>query len=305
MLRIEVDLFSGRPNPVWIITDAKAGKTILDAAAETSGVTAKQGAGYTGLGFREVRVEVIDDDNARRNVPSEFALGSTAAKNFKASYDLARRLVEHMPIRSRVRLLEHAATPLNAKLRNIALEWMTGYLGNPPRPGSRLPRPPAGPILTIRDPNCEQCRYEVSRFNPSFWNSNPTTMDKNNCYNYARNWRTNTFAQPGRAHGAQTGIMACANVTTAAMADGLKKRCNCLPQSEYPRRLMALVIAPGADYHWYRHQRNGFWGHKPGHTAARNYDNIGALIVSPETCDRGPYVNFCDYFYAGKSVVIN
>ena len=42
---------------------------------------------------------------------------------------------------------------------------------------------------------------------------------------HARNWRTDTFAQPGRAHGAQTSTMACPNVTTAALADGLLKRC--------------------------------------------------------------------------------
>ena len=89
------------------------------------------------------------------------------------------------------------------------------------------------------------------------------------------------------------------------MADGLVKRCQCLPPSEYPRRLMALVIAPGWDYHWYRHQRGGFWGHKPGGTAARNVDNGNVLIVNPETCNRGPYTEFCGYFYAGRSVVIN
>jgi hypothetical protein len=300
-------LFSGRPNPVWIITDAKGAKAILDAAGETRGATAKQGAGFDGLGFREVRVEVIhDDEPRRRNVPNQFALGSTAAPDFQASGALARRLVEAMPIRSKVQLLEHAATPLNAKLRALTLEWMTRFLKDPPRPGPPPTPPPSNPLITtVPDPKCAQCQYEVSQYNPAFWNSDATIQYWNNCYNYARNWRTNTFAQPGRAHGAQTGTMACANVTTAAMADGLKKRCNCLPQSEFPRRLMALVIAPGADYHWYRHQRGGFWGHKPGHTAARNYDNSSALIVNPETCNRGPYVNFCDYFYAGRSVVIN
>ena len=67
---------------------------------------------------------------------------------------------------------------------------------------------------------------------------------------------------------------------------------------------MALVIAPGQDYHWYRHQSGNFCGHKPGSTAARNTDNSGALVLNPETCNRGPYTNFCGYFYAGKSVKI-
>lgn len=157
---------------------------------------------------------------------------------------------------------------------------------------------------TISDAKCHKCKYEVSQFNPAFWNNSAVRLD-NNCYNYARNWRTDTFAQPGRAHGAQTGTMSCPTVTTAAMADGLKKRCDCLPQKEYPRRLMALVIDPGFDYHWYRHQRGGFWGHKPGATAARNVDNSNVVITNPETCNRGGYIDFCGYFYAGVSVVIN
>lgn len=307
MLRIEVDLFSGRPNPVWLITDAEATKELLGLAGEARGAYAKPGAGYDGLGFREIRVERINgDERERSRVPASFALASTAATDFKASGELARRVLETMPMRSEIRLLEHEATPLDGKIREIALDWMNRFLRDPPGPPPPPPPPPPNPLITtINDAKCKQCQYEVSQYNPGFWNNNAFVMDKNNCYNYARNWKTNTFAQPGRAHGAQTGTMACNTVTTAAMADGLKKRCNCLPQSEFPRRLMALVIAPGADYHWYRHQRGGFWGHKPGHTAARNYDNSNVVITNPETCNRGPYVNFCDYFYAGKSVVIN
>ena len=98
--------------------------------------------------------------------------------------------------------------------------------------------------------------------------------------------------------------MACGDVSGGAISDGLKRRCDCLPQSEYPRRLVALVVDPGYDYHWYRKQRSGFWGHKPGGTAARSTDNSGVLITDPETCDRGGYTDFCGYFYAGRSVVI-
>lgn len=306
MLRVEIDLFSGRPNPVWIITDTAETDRFLGAVAEAQGAVAKQGAGFTGLGFREVRVDLISDDEPRkRRVPAQFALASTAAKDLKASGALARQLIQSMPIRSNIQLLEHAITPLNAKLRDGILERLAKYLGDPPRVRRPKPSPPSSPLrTTIKDDKCTKCEYEVSQFNPGFWNV-PTVQPYNNCYNYARNWRTNTFAQPGRAHGAQTGVMACNTVTTAAMADGLVKRCTCLPTSEWPRRLMALVIDPGYDYHWYRHQRGGFWGHKPGSTAAKNTDNSGVVITNPETCNRGGYTDFCGYFYAGRSVVIN
>jgi hypothetical protein len=306
MLRIEVDLFSGRPNPVWIITDTETTKELIEAVSETKGVAARPGSGFLGLGFREVKVSILPDDEPRpRGVAREFALASTAAGDLKRSGALAEKLIESMTRYADVQLIEHAATPLTAELRDLILERLSRYLKRPPK--VRIPRPPrpSNPLrTTVRDERCEKCLYEVSQFNPGFWNT-PTVQPRNNCYNYARNWRTDTYAQPGRAHGAQTGTMACNTVTTAAMADRLVKRCSCLPDSESPRRLMALVIDPGWDYHWYRHQRGGFWGHKPGPTAARNIDSSSVVITNPETCDRGGYTDFCGYFYAGKSVVIN
>jgi len=49
-----------------------------------------------------------------------------------------------------------------------------------------------------------------------------------------------------------------------------------------PRYLVALVVAPGPgfrDFHWFRKQSGGFWGHKPCGTEARNVDNSGLLIT--------------------------
>ncbi|MBB4127553.1 hypothetical protein GGR77_002867 [Xanthomonas translucens] len=306
MLRIEISLFSGRPNPVWYVTDGAEVERLLGEVSGRPEVIARPGAGFDGLGLREVRVEFLEDTPARRKgVPRQFALASTASRDFKASGALAQRLIEAMPLRSRVQLLEHALTPLDAKLRENVLERLQRYLADPPRPTPPPPSPPPSSLrTTIKDEKCGKCEYEVSQYNPGFWNG-ASVVGHNNCYNYARNWRTNTFAQPGRAHGAQTWTMACNTVSAAAMADGLRKRCDCLGENEYPRRLMALVIDPGYDYHWYRHQRGGFWGHKPGGTAARNYDNSGQLILNPETCNRGGYTQFCGYFYAGRSVVIN
>jgi hypothetical protein len=308
VLRIEIDIFSGRPNPVWMVTDQDATEQFLRGVAEAPGVTARPGTGYSGLGFREVRVSVLaDDEPTRRGVPRQFALASTAVKDLKASGALVRSLIQSMPVGAGgVTLLEHAFTPLTRELRDIILERAERFLAKPPRLRPRkTPRPPSNPLrTTIKDEKCMKCEYEVSQFNPAFWNV-ASVQPYNNCYNYGRNWRTDTFAQPGRAHGAMTSTMACNTVTAAAMADGLKKRCDCLPVSEWPRRLMALVIDPGWDYHWYRHQRGGFWGHKPGGTAARNVDNSNVVITNPETCDRGGYTQFCGYFYAGRSVVIN
>lgn len=305
MLRIQVDMFSGRPNPEWIITDADATEELLGAVSAAKGVTSRPGTGYLDLGFREIRVTALGDDpGRRRGVTRDFALASVAAQDLQTSGELALRLVESMQRYADVQLVAHTLTPLTAELRDLIIERIRRYLADPPKI-SIFKWPPYNPLrTTVKDERCKDCEYEVSQFNPGFWNA-AAVQPHNNCYNYARNWRTDTFAQPGRAHGAKTGTMECGTVSTAAMTDGLVRRCDCLPINEWPRRLMALVIDPGWDYHWYRHQRGGFWGHKPGGTAARNTDNSGVVIIDPETCNRGGYTDFCDYFYAGRSVVIN
>ena len=128
------------------------------------------------------------------------------------------------------------------------------------------------------------CGIELGKFNPGFWN-HPDYIRRNNCYNYASNKRTNTFAQPGKGCGhIYTPPPTCSSITTAAICDGLHHRFNCFPASEKPRWFVALVVDPGFDYHWYRKQAENFWGHKPGGTAARNTDNNGRVIYNPETC---------------------
>lgn len=131
-----------------------------------------------------------------------------------------------------------------------------------------------------------------SLYEPSSWNGGSMTM--NNCYNYANNKRTNTFAQPGRASG-QTAIgMSCAVVHAAAVRDGLEPITD--PYDPSYKSAVALVVAPGEDFHWYRRDGFGTWSHKPGQTAATNLDNSGAQIYDPEYADRGPYTDFCGYF---------
>jgi hypothetical protein len=133
-------------------------------------------------------------------------------------------------------------------------------------------------------------------YNPGYWNNNSKRKRKNNCYNYTNNKPTNTFAQPGRASGAQAPWMSCFYVHPAAVADGL------VPISDYPSTILnfmsgaALVVAPGRDYHWYRLNEDGTWSHKPGSGSATNRDNSGNIITDPRTANRGIYTDFCGFF---------
>lgn len=129
-------------------------------------------------------------------------------------------------------------------------------------------------------------------YEPSTWNGGTVTM--NNCYNYANNKRTNTFAQPGRASGETAVDMSCAVVHAAAIRDGLEPITD--PYDPSYKNAVALVVAPGADFHWYRRDGFGTWSHKPGPQPATNLDNSGSPIYDPEYADRGPYTDFCGYF---------
>lgn len=313
MLKITVDVFSGRPNPTWIMDD-KRGDDLLKKISRKKQIISRSDKGYNGLGFRGIKLELLGDETSSNKLPSTFKIADGLAKDQKASLDIAREIVDQMTRYERTNMDVFRLTPIDERIQKVILGSIEQYERDLKRIQKYIRikiKWPISPIrVTVKDSECKRCKYEESRFNPDFWNADPYVRANNNCYNYGRNWKTNTFAQPGRHSGATASSMSCSAVKTAAMNDGLVERCDCLPHSEYPRRLMALVIAPGIDYHWYRKQTGGFWGHKPGGTAARNYDNSGVLITDPQTCDRGAgtylnYTDFCGFFYAGKSVVIS
>ena len=153
--------------------------------------------------------------------------------------------------------------------------------------------------------SCPTCvAADAPAYDPGSWNI-PSIQPYNNCYNYANNQKTNTFAQPGRAHGDYPYPMACTDVNKAARADGLVDTNNfSTPLASGQGWYVALVIWPGADYHWYRQDNVGCWSHKPGGSAVRDVDNSGNPITDPQTCDRGPYTNWCTYMITNKNVVI-
>lgn len=131
-------------------------------------------------------------------------------------------------------------------------------------------------------------------YEPEKWNDGGFIQDNNNCYNYACDKRTDTFAQPGLAGGNLWSSMTCSEVKDGAIADGLIPlkvgSCkNCCHK-------VALFIWPGHDYHWYRQDANGMWSHKCANTEATNLDNSGNPISNPLTADRGGYTDFCGFF---------
>ena len=97
--------------------------------------------------------------------------------------------------------------------------------------------------------------------------------------------------------------MDCPTVTAGALSDGLASRPDGSQAAQHCCHTVALVMAPGYDYHWYRLDNNGMWSHKPGGWLATNRDASGNLISDPRTCNRGPYTTFCGCYCVCKSQV--
>ena len=133
-------------------------------------------------------------------------------------------------------------------------------------------------------------------YNPGLWNG-PNYVTNNNCYAYAVN---NPVPTPTRSSKPQPGYKAwgvspasadcnVAYITAASVADGLTylgatpSSTSSTPSADY---VVALVIDPGVDYHWYRHNRDGTWSSKSGSEPANNVDASGKVIQDPRTANR-------------------
>jgi hypothetical protein len=163
----------------------------------------------------------------------------------------------------------------------------------------------SGPFAVAPFAACPPCHAaDAPAYNPVFWN-HPPVQGSNNCYNYANNQATNSFAQPGRATGHMYTSLTCAGVRPAAQSDGLVPRPNFVgPLGAGQGWYVALVIWPNRDYHWYRQDNIGCWSHKPGPAPARNTDDSGHQITDPRTCNRGPYTVFCSFMITKRTVHI-
>jgi hypothetical protein len=142
----------------------------------------------------------------------------------------------------------------------------------------------------------EWIRRCLPTYDPAALNDANGIQYNNNCYNYACDIKTGTFAQPGRGTGHVYASIDCADVGNGAVSDGLKPidcdtGCGCRDCCHK----VALVIKPPPypDFHWYRQDRDGHWSHKPGGTQATNVDASGNPITDPRTADRGAYTIFC------------
>ncbi|HEX6904415.1 MAG TPA: hypothetical protein VF789_32200 [Thermoanaerobaculia bacterium] len=275
MLQVELDIFSGRKNPTWMLT-GKEEKELLDRLTAQPKAMLPAQATDGRLGYRGYVVTAVSEDPAKK-LPSRFRIGGHPGSESELNLWL-------------LETSEKLDTEVDDYLRDVAAGMIRQDERTPGQGDALLDK---GALA-----GCAS-NYLTSSTDFSFWNG-AAYMPYNNCYNYASNYRNNTFAQPGW----QTGYAlpfppTCANVRTGVISDGWRDTCQASNNLT-----ICLVIWPGNDFHFYRLCINGRWCHKPGQTAARNTDNSGNIITSPATANRGPYTTLCEYFYAGGGSVV-
>ncbi len=267
-----LDVFSGMPNPVWPADEDLVAPMLDRAAPDTDEAPP--------LGYRGFRIVDTDTDPEQLAATTADAIGSYS--------DVAR--IFGNPDDERA-LLEAGvnAGAISDDLRG----YVADAIGSPSSSG------PA--VSAIAEP-CPPCGgIDAPSYDPGYWND-PSRQRFNNCYAYANNNATGTFPQPGRGTGAIFTTLDCADVGAASNRDGLVTTSTF--QASRAGWYVALVLWPGQDYHWYRQDDIGCWSHKPGQTVARNVDSSGRKITDPQTCDRGPYTDFCTFMVSDANVTI-
>jgi hypothetical protein len=310
VLEVELDIFSGMPNPSWTLSESQEKELYervrSDPSQAASARTASQrlGLGYRGLIVRRTKTDDGPWDKAmsrgRNRLRDEFRLGLKRAKAESAAEWLLT-----------------TAGPQEARIDDELLEL--AYRGVKLAPPARGPRDPVAKIDRKQVQEAEvavdapydleaehhetwwACPSNYFSANVPFFND-PAHVTRNNCYCFASNHRADVrYARPGQRAGHPAQSMSCGSVVDGLRADGWKDGCE-------PNALtIVLVIWPGYDYHFYRLVTGGpywWWGHKPGGTPAKYTDDCGHAIYqyqgkgyAPNNICRGGYTDFCGYFY--------
>jgi hypothetical protein len=288
-VRVSLNVYSGRPNPYWDLAEAQAEALLEQVERLNQGTTSKPPGVIGGLGYRGFLVE-RSASSAEGPLSLYVHEGIVDKGQSQMNVIDADQTVERS-------LLESGRQAIDAELYG----YVSGEIANRRDVGALLQ---ATGIAPAGCPHCQAA--DAPPYNPGKWNI-PTVQPHNNCYNYANDQITNTFAQPGRAHGKTVPPNpTCPTTQPCAVADGLAPSPGGFGGHLGPGQgwYVALVVWPGRDYHWYRQDNVGCWSHKPGQTAARNFDGAGAAIADPRTCNRGPYTDFCGYMITTRHVVI-
>lgn len=294
-LKITLDIFSGRENPTFTMEGKEAlrlaDKIKFGAAMKAN---ADQVERPSHLGYRGIRVEQMDKQKSK-SIPAIMDLHDSFAitdkkimqvENIEAIEDIVLKKILKTRVAKSIKDFEKIFRKELVLSRDYFRKWSDLIVIGPV----------IWPPLLVTPCKCGPI-YE-----PAWWNDGGQKQFNNNCYNYACNHRTDTFAQPGRATGAMYTSLSGCNVAAGQRSAKMGAVSDCLIDTPAANNacpaqghLVALVIWPNYDFHWYRKDVTGWWSHKPGGTQATNRDNSNNFISDPRNANRGGYTQFCTF----------
>jgi len=332
MLEVELDIFSGMPNPRWILSEKEERELVERIVAEPTQVSRIDtpdesfSLGYRGLIVRHVKTDDGPWSTARvalaGPLPDEFRVGSKPATKAPVADWLLRtseKAHKHSQVTDELRAVAAGGIALVESHRDAVDPATFVHVEADGQSDESVRR---FPTMTGDDPevpNQHGAAVEGAIEGASWWacgsnyfsaNANvfndPANVARNNCYCFASNHLAGVrYALPGRRGGRPATSITCNGVTAGLYADGWKDGC------QQNGLTIVLVIWPNYDYHFYRlvtGSPNWWWGHKPGGTPAKYTDDCGHGIYqyngqgyAPNNCCRGNYTNFCGYFYQNNS----
>lgn len=328
MLEVELDIFSGMPNPKWLLSDREEKELLDRIIAEPTQISPAYtldeqfSLGYRGLIVREIKTDEGSWSQARaasgNPLPNEFRLGSKPSAQAAAAWLLQTSEMDYKQSRVTDELREVAAGGValvqsSSEAVDIATTTILNTQDNLessyfPTVTGEGPHTPRGGDIAARGATWWACGANYFSANADFFND-PAHIGRNNCYCFASNHRADIrYALPGRHGGQPATSITCGGAIAGLYADGWKDGCQ-------PNGLtIVLVIWPNYDYHFYRLVTGGpnwWWGHKPGATPAKYTDDCGNSLYqvngsgyAPNNCCRGNYTNFCGYFYQNNTTAL-
>ena len=168
-------------------------------------------------------------------------------------------------------------------------------------------------------------------YNPDLYNKNPLIRETHNCYSYGANTIDPVqlvqcegklhcdlrYHQPGAMKNKSGRLMKKSARTCKVVNDLWHDDIPGLKLSGFNdicpvgSSKVALVVAPGDDYHYYRQDADGWWSHKDGMNPVKRYDAKGKPIWNPKTAARDyrpksylNYKDFCGFYCVPRNKTI-
>ena len=280
-MKLSFDIYSGRPNPSWSIPDSVASK-MFELVADSGLFPHNSPVAFPNrLGYCGMNIVLPQSICVKYNIPPWLNLPREGTGRHLG-------IIRELTALAEIACFFGVSETL-IRIIKLVLQQLGGSAKPPVAPAPIIPTGP--------------CAFEQLAFTTKPWND-PGFVGVNNCYAYACNKPDSSYKdkpQPGIGSGKECAFPPTGpDVEAATIRDGAHAVNDCFPGTEAPRSLVALVIWPGEDYHWYRKQDSG-WAHKRGGSPAKNVDESGKAISNPETCDRADYTIFHGYLLIPKS----